>query len=246
MGKVMILWSLIERKILAFCHLRCGPSILFFFGFFLPLLDGVKLFVKFCCFIFIFYFFFCFYYFILFYGFFPLVFLFVLIFLLLFCFLLFFIYFLSCFVYFACLRFVFFFCCVKFVCHFFVFFFCFCIILFFLLLKIYFVHSFCFCLIFFFSGFIFCFLFYFVILFDSFRLPFDFIECESELVCGFFVEFSGIFFVVFNLFETQHLLFVCFIFLIFIFGGLYFCFKFFFVFMFWFILPTCCFLPFSF
>merc|ERR1711916_257247 len=176
MGKVMILWSLIERKILAFCHLRCGPSILFFFGFFLPLLDGVKLFVKFCCFIFIFDFFF-FYYFILFHGFFPLVFLFVLIFLLLFYFLLFFICFLFCFVFFCC--------------------------------------------------FIFCFLFYFIILFDSFRLPFDFIECESELVCGFFVEFSGIFFVVFNLFETQHLLFVCFIFLIFIFGGLYFCFKFF-------------------
>merc|ERR1712196_632441 len=106
-------------------------------------------------------------------------------------------YILSCFVYFACLRFVFFF------------------------------SQFLFLFNFFFSGFIFCFLFYFVILFDSFRLPFDFIECESELVCGFFVEFSGIFFVVFNLFETQHLLFVCFIFLIFIFGGLYFCFKFF-------------------
>jgi NADH:ubiquinone oxidoreductase subunit H len=43
--------SLVERKLFALCHLRCGPNFLMF-GFLTPLFDGVKLFLKFFFFVF--------------------------------------------------------------------------------------------------------------------------------------------------------------------------------------------------
>lgn len=50
-------------------------------------------------------------------------------------------------------------------------------------------------------------LFFITYLSDSFRLPFDYIECESELVTGLCTEFSGLLFICFSLFETNHSLF---------------------------------------
>jgi NADH:ubiquinone oxidoreductase subunit H len=43
-----------------------------------------------------------------------------------------------------------------------------------------------------------------VLLFDSFRLPFDYLECESELVAGLVTEFSGLLFVVFSPDKALH------------------------------------------
>jgi len=38
------------------------------------------------------------------------------------------------------------------------------------------------------------------------RVPFDYLECESELVAGIITEFSGFFFVLYSLIEINHLL----------------------------------------
>ena len=48
-----------------------------------------------------------------------------------------------------------------------------------------------------------------VIIFDSFRLPWDVVECESELVCGVCVEFCGLIWGVWCVWETQHCVMMC-------------------------------------
>jgi len=53
---------------------------------------------------------------------------------------------------------------------------------------------------------------------ELFRLPFDYVECESELVAGILVEFSGFFFVLFTLIELQHFGFFGFFFVFIFFG----------------------------
>jgi NADH:ubiquinone oxidoreductase subunit H len=71
----------------------------------------------------------------------------------------------------------------------------------------------------------------------AYRFAVDYVECESELVCGLCTEFSGVFFVLYSLQEIQHLLFVCCLYVVLCFGGLFICFKFLFLFFFCF-LPT--------
>jgi len=58
----------------------------------------------------------------------------------------------------------------------------------------------------FFIGLIFFFIFVIIILLDGMRVPFDYLECESELVAGIITEFSGFFFVLYSLIEINHLL----------------------------------------
>lgn len=41
---------------------------------------------------------------------------------------------------------------------------------------------------------------------DTFRIPFDYSEAESELVLGLVTEFSGMFFVIFSLLESNHVI----------------------------------------
>lgn len=49
-------------------------------------------------------------------------------------------------------------------------------------------------------------LFNLTILLDGLRIPFDYLECESELVAGIIVEMSGFFFVIYSLMEINHIL----------------------------------------
>jgi NADH-quinone oxidoreductase subunit H len=248
--------SLFERKLFALCHLRVGPNYIFL-GLLTPIFDGIKLFLKFCCFIFyldLFFFsfiFFCFYFsinvvwFIIPFG------LFVCLdfsFSFLICLCchcifnfcgLFFIGFIliSCFVYLSLLRLLFFGLILEFVFVISLYIFFVCDFFSFFCYKCLFIMQFLFFMNVFFVSFLFCFLFYFLLLFDSYRLPFDYLECESELVAGFVTEFSGWFFVLFSLCEYQHLLFVGFIFIILNFGGLFICFKFFFFVVFGLLFP---------
>jgi len=214
--------SLCERKVFACCHLRVGPC-LFWFGLFTPLSDGLKLFFKFLLFVvvvvFLFFFGFCFllvFLMFLMWFLFPLGLLIVLdccfSFLVFVCFLLLYdvlcvfcvgcFLFCSCFVYLSCCRV----CLVSLLCDY----------LFNLLVYVFFVLDyFCFfCLKFLvifqfflcnvcFLGLCFLFLFFTCLLLDSLRLPFDYLECESELVCGLYTEFSGFLFVLFSLCELN-------------------------------------------
>ena len=55
-------------------------------------------------------------------------------------------------------------------------------------------------------GFLFCFFFITLTLIEGMRVPFDYLECESELVAGLITEMSGVFFVLFSLCEINHIL----------------------------------------
>ena len=68
-------------------------------------------------------------------------------------------------------------------------------------------------------------LFCIIILLDSLRLPFDYSECESELVAGVITEFSGVFFVLYSLSESNHIILDCLLICSIILGGLFLSFK---------------------
>jgi len=91
-------------------------------------------------------------------------------------------------------------------------------------------------------GFIFTMLILIAFLLDGSRLPFDYIECESELVAGLITEFSGFFFVIYSLIEINHTLLNSIMIVCLLFGGYYVCFKSLFVLFFVFLVPRslCC------
>jgi NADH:ubiquinone oxidoreductase subunit H len=68
-------------------------------------------------------------------------------------------------------------------------------------------------------GVMFFFIFCIILLLDGFRIPFDYLECESELVAGIITEFSGFFFVLYSLLEINHLLFTNLMLICLLFGG---------------------------
>jgi len=76
-------------------------------------------------------------------------------------------------------------------------------------------------------GCFFCLCFAFLLCLDSFRVPFDYVECESELVAGMVTEFSGLFFVCFSLFETNHGFLCILMYICLVLGGCFVSFKFF-------------------
>ncbi len=218
-------FSLCERKVLALVQLRVGPG-LFLFGILTPITDGIKLFVKFVLFVISFdvlYFIIALYitvlcmYFIWFFV--PLGY--IIIFDISFsvllliaihminnvfsifmigCFL-----FTSCFIYLAAMRALFFSIITEgafsialfnfYVLDFFSFF----------SIKNIAVNQ-LFIMNIFFIGLLFFFIFCIIILLDGLRIPFDYLECESELVAGIITEFSGFFFILYSLMEINHLL----------------------------------------
>lgn len=236
--------SLCERRVLALVQIRIGPA-LFLFGILTPITDGIKLFVKFvifvisfeiiylvgamvitgCC-IFIGWFYypvgfilmldtgftitimmcvhvFCNMFSTFFVG----------------CFL-----FTSCFVYLSAMRTMFF-----------------SVIseggVFLLYVSVYALDYFCFFGIkdacvgqiyitnFYIAGVLFAGLFWVSILLDGLKLPFDYMECESELVAGLITELSGVFFVIYSVLEINHVLLSTLLFASLCFGGLFICFK---------------------
>lgn len=236
--------SLCERKILAIVQMRIGPA-LFMFGLLTPITDGIKLFLKFIVFVVnfdVFYFLcgifvviFCifFWWFFIPIGFILLIDLSFSIFFLLtlhVCSNLFGIFFIgcfllsSCFVYLSAMRTLFF-----------------CLIsegsLTMLFLVCYVMDAFSFLGIkdlcvgqlfisnFYLGGILFCGFFWVCMLLDGLRLPFDYMECESELVAGLITEFSGVFFVVYSVMEINHLLLCTLLFSSLVFGGIFICFK---------------------
>ena len=225
--------------------LRCGPC-LFWFGICTPICDGVKLFFKFLLFlVFVDFFFFCFILFgLLFFVFInwfliPLgllmvcdlcfSYLFMCVFFLCYdilcvfcvgCFI-----FCSCFVYLSVIRvclcgllcdYIF---SLLVYCFFVLDYFCFFCLKFVLVWQFYVFN-------FFMVGLVFCCFFFIILIFDSFRLPFDYLECESELVCGLYTEFSGLFFVLFSICELSFGLFNSLFCVVLCFGGIFLCFKF--------------------
>lgn len=68
-------------------------------------------------------------------------------------------------------------------------------------------------------------IFWVSMLLDGLKLPFDFMECESELVAGLITELSGFFFVVYSVLEISHLLLSTLLIASLCFGGLFVCFK---------------------
>ena len=69
------------------------------------------------------------------------------------------------------------------------------------------------------------------------RLPFDYVECESELVAGLVTEFSGLFFVIYSLVEINHTLLNAITMVCLLLGGYYICFKSLFIILFVFLIP---------
>lgn len=63
--------------------------------------------------------------------------------------------------------------------------------------------------------------FFIISIFETFSCPFDYIECDSELVAGIITEFSGIFFIVTSLLEIGHVLLNNLLNIILIFGGFF-------------------------
>lgn len=66
---------------------------------------------------------------------------------------------------------------------------------------------------------LFLFILWINMLLDGFKLPFDYTECESELVAGLVTEFSGAFFVIYSVMEISHLLLTTLLLSILVFGG---------------------------
>lgn len=232
------IYSLCERKIMAIIQLRIGPG-LFLFGILTPITDGVKLFLKFILFIISFdliyfilalyvtsctmyfiWFFFPLGYIILFESSFTILILFafhminnVFSIFLIGCFL-----FTSCFVYLAAMRALFFSIISE-------------AVLSIALYNFYILDYFSFFSIkdiannqilisnIFIIGVMFFFIFCIILLLDGFRIPFDYLECESELVAGIITEFSGFFFVLYSLLEINHLLFTNLMLICLLFGG---------------------------
>lgn len=75
------------------------------------------------------------------------------------------------------------------------------------------------------TGALFIGLFWVSLLIDGSKLPFDYTECESELVAGLITELSGVFFVVYSVLEINHTLLSTVLFASLCFGGLFVCFK---------------------
>lgn len=70
-------------------------------------------------------------------------------------------------------------------------------------------------------GFLFLITFIITCLLDNLRIPFDYLECESELVAGIVTEFSGVFFVIYSLMEINHILLASLLITTLAFGGSY-------------------------
>lgn len=75
------------------------------------------------------------------------------------------------------------------------------------------------------AGLLFIGLFWVSMLLDGLKLPFDYMECESELVAGIITELSGAFFVIYSVLEINHVLLATLLFASLCFGGLFICFK---------------------
>jgi NADH-quinone oxidoreductase subunit H len=88
-------------------------------------------------------------------------------------------------------------------------------------------------------GILFSLLLFIIILIDGMKLPFDYIECESELVAGLVTEFSGFFFIIYSLIEINHSLLDSILITCLIFGGYYVCFKSLFIILLVFMIPRC-------
>lgn len=236
--------SLCERRILAIVQIRIGPA-LFLFGLLTPITDGLKLFLKFVVFVIsfdilyligaMFVTSFC-----IFVGwfFFPIGFIILLdnnftLFLMLALhtfsnmfstFLVGFFLFSSCFVYLSAMRVMFFSIISE-------------AVIFLLFITLYLLDFFSFFGVkdicigqlyisnFYIVGLLFIGIFWISMLLDGLKLPFDYMECESELVAGLITELSGIFFVIYSVMEINHLLMITLLFASLCFGGLFICFK---------------------
>jgi len=84
-----------------------------------------------------------------------------------------------------------------------------------------------------------CIVFIVNILIDTLRLPFDYLECESELVAGIVTEFSGIFFVLYSLLEINHIIFNSILIGGLLIGGCYLSIKTLFIIFVVFLIPRC-------
>lgn len=80
-------------------------------------------------------------------------------------------------------------------------------------------------------------LFNLTILLDGLRIPFDYLECESELVAGIIVEMSGFFFVIYSLMEINHILLSSIMVVSLNFGGILISLKSLFILIFTFLIP---------
>jgi NADH:ubiquinone oxidoreductase subunit H len=78
---------------------------------------------------------------------------------------------------------------------------------------------------FFFLNYLFFIIFCGILLLDGMRLPFDYSECESELVAGIVTEFSGLFFILYSLSESNHCILNCIFLVTVVFGGIFFSYK---------------------
>lgn len=78
-----------------------------------------------------------------------------------------------------------------------------------------------------------------VMLLDGMKLPFDYIECESELVAGLVTEFSGFFFVIYSLVEINHTILNSIAITCLLLGGYYVCLKSLFIILIVFMIPRC-------